>query len=86
MNELLIGAISTSCFIIALFFLRFWHSTKDRFFLFFALAFFIECGNRLSLYLFFDLHEASPMYYLIRLVAYSFILAAIFEKNKRLYR
>jgi len=83
MNEMLIGAIATACFIIGLFFLRFWKTTGDKFFLFFALSFFIECVNRVSLYLFFDLRETSPIYYLIRLVAYGFIIFAIIEKNRR---
>ncbi len=84
MNEMLIGAIATACFVIGLFFLRFWRSTGDKFFLFFAVSFLIECANRISLCLFFDLREASPIYYLIRLVAYGFIIFAIVEKNKRL--
>ncbi len=83
MNEMLIGAIATACFIIGLFFLRFWKTTGDKFFLFFALSFFIECANRVFLTLFFDLREASPIYYLIRLLAYGFIIFAIVEKNRR---
>jgi hypothetical protein len=33
--------------------------------------------------LFFDLREASPIYYLIRLLSYSFIIIAILDKNRR---
>ncbi len=84
MNELLIGAIAACCFIAALFFLRFWKTTKDIFFLFFALSFLIECANRVSLALFFDLTEGSPIYYLIRFISYSFIIFAILQKNRRL--
>jgi hypothetical protein len=83
MNDLLIGAIATCCFIAGLFFLRFWKTTQDRFFLFFALSFLIEGANRVSLALFFDLREGSPIYYLIRLFSYSFIIFAILEKNKQ---
>lgn len=83
MNELLIGAVATACFVIGLFFLRFWKTTNDRFFLFFSLSFLIEGANRLSLYLFFDLQEFSPIYYLIRLISYAFIIIAIMEKNRR---
>lgn len=82
MNELLVGAIATCCLIIGLFFLRFWKTTGDRFFLFFAVSFLIECADRLLLYFFFDLREASPIYYVIRLVAYTFIILAIVEKNR----
>lgn len=83
MNEMLIGAISACCIVIALFFIRFWRSTRDIFFLFFAMSFFLEGINRVSLVLFSNLHEASPSYYFIRLISYSFIIFAILAKNKR---
>lgn len=83
MSEFLVGAIATCSFIASLFFLRFWKSTQDRFFLFFALSFFIEAANRLFLVLCFDLREGSPLYYFIRFIAYAFIILAILEKNKQ---
>ncbi|GGY73895.1 hypothetical protein GCM10011613_18990 [Cellvibrio zantedeschiae] len=83
MSELLLGAIATCCFIAGLFFLRFWKTTHDRFFLFFALSFLIEAVNRVSLVIFFDLREGSPVYYLVRFVAYSFIVIAILDKNRQ---
>jgi len=83
MNEMLVGAIAASCFVIGLFFLRFWKDTRDKFFLFFALSFFIEAVNRMSLVLFSNLHEASPSYYFIRVISYSFIIIAILAKNRR---
>lgn len=83
MNEVLIGAIASFSFIIGLFFLRYWKTTGDRFFLYFAISFLIESLNRISLTTIFDLKEASPIYYLIKLLAYGFIIYAIFEKNKR---
>src|SRR5688572_23118616 len=83
MNEMLLGAIAACCCVIGLFFLRFWKDTRDIFFLFFALSFFIEGANRMSLVLFSNLHEASPSYYIIRVISYSFIIVAILAKNKR---
>jgi hypothetical protein len=83
MNEMLIGAIASLCFVIGLFFLRYWKTSGDRFFLYFAISFLIESVNRVSLCVFFDLKEASPIYYLIRLIAYSFIIFAIIQKNKK---
>lgn len=83
MNEMLVGAIATSSFIAGLFFLRFWKSTQDRFFLFFALSFLIEAANRIFLVTCFNLSEESPLYYLIRFITYAFIMLAILEKNKR---
>ena len=83
MNEMLVGATAAFYLIIGLFFIRFWRSTQDRFFLFFSFCFLIEAGNRVMLCLFFDLREASPIYYLIRLLSYSFIIIAILDKNRR---
>ena len=57
--------------------------TRDRFFLWFALSFLIEGLNRFSLYAFAGLNDASPIYYVIRLVAYGLILWAILEKNMK---
>lgn len=83
MNEMLAGAIAACCIVIGLFFLRFWRSTHDKFFLFFALSFFIEGANRVLLVLFSNMHEAAPSYYIIRVISYSFIIGAILVKNKR---
>lgn len=82
MNNILIGAIATCSIVIGLFFFRFWNATSDRFFLFFALSFWIEGANRLSLALAIGLQEDSPVYYLIRLVAYLLIVIAILDKNR----
>ena len=81
MTELITGAITMGSIVIALFFLRFWRDSGDRFFLYFALSFFIEGVHRL----YSALHDAggedSPLHYLIRLLAYGLILWAILEKN-----
>ena len=50
MEAILVGAIAAMSLVAALFFLRYWKSTRDRFFLFFALSFFIEAANRVALY------------------------------------
>ena len=80
-NELLLGAIIMGAFVAGLVFLRYWRTTHDRFFLFFALSFFIESGNRLQLALDATTREDIPVYYLIRLVSYLLILGAILDKN-----
>jgi hypothetical protein len=82
MNALLSGGIATASIIAAVFFLRFWRSSGDRFFLYFAASFFIEGVNRFVLYLAVGLQEEAPVYYLIRLVAYGLILVAIVAKNR----
>ncbi len=83
MNTLLAGGIATASLIAGLFFLRFWRASRDRFFLFFALSFLIEGLNRFALYALAGLDDASPIYYVIRLVAYGLILAAIIDKNRK---
>ena len=81
MTDLFTGAICMGSLLIALFFLRFWRDSGDRFFLYFAASFFIEGLHRL----YSALHDAggedSPLHYLIRLLAYGLILWAILEKN-----
>ena len=81
MTDLFTGAICMGSLLIALFFLRFWRDSGDRFFLYFAASFFIEGLHRL----YSAVHDAggedSPLHYLIRLLAYGLILWAILEKN-----
>jgi hypothetical protein len=80
MNQLLAGAIAMGSFVIALFFLRFWRTTRDRFFLYFALSFLIEGVHRIYASNE-NMGEDSPTHYLVRLAAYLLILWAIYEKN-----
>jgi hypothetical protein len=81
MHQLLAGAIAMGSLVIALFFLRFWRTTRDRFFLYFALSFLIEGLHRIYSSGEANTSESSPHHYLIRLVAYLLILWAIYEKN-----
>ncbi|MEN3292147.1 MAG: hypothetical protein V7642_1400 [Burkholderiales bacterium] len=83
MNGILVGAIAMGSFVAGLFFLRFWKSTGDRFFLFFAVSFFIEGLNRLLLGQ--SMQEEGPqqsIFYILRVIAYGLILYAIWEKNR----
>jgi len=83
MNELLIGGIATASLLIGLFFLRFWRTTRDPFFLLFALSFWIEGANRFVLNHYIGPNEDAPEYYLIRVLAYGLIIAAIVLKNRK---
>ena len=82
MNEMIVGAIALGSAVAGLFFLRFWRSSGDRFFLYFALSFFLESLNRIYLGVGAYMQEEAPVYFLIRLVAYGLILLAIWEKNR----
>ena len=83
MNQALLGGIAIASFVAGLFFLRYWRSTRDRFFLFFTLAFWIEAANRFDMALTDSWNEGdSPVHYLVRLVTYGLILVAIWDKNR----
>lgn len=80
---MLAGAIAMASMIVSLFFLRFWRSTHDRFFLFFAISFFLDAWDRTLLGSTTLPSENAPIYCFIRLIAYLLILYAIVDKNRR---
>lgn len=82
MNQMLIGAIAVASLLAGLFFFRFWRHTHDRFFLYFALSFWIEAGNRIALGLLVGAGEDGVMFYSVRVLAYGLILLAIWQKNR----
>jgi uncharacterized membrane protein HdeD (DUF308 family) len=81
LNLLLLGAIAMAYLVAALFFLRSWKRTGDRFFLFFAIAFSIEGLNRLALGLSSDPNEGRVLFYFVRFLSFLMILVAILLKN-----
>ena len=83
MNQLLLGGIAVGCFAVGLFFLRYWRSSRDRFFLFLMLSFWIEALNRVDMAVNHSWNEESPVHYVVRLVSYGLILMAIWDKNRR---
>lgn len=82
MNELLLGATAMGFFVAGLFFLRYWRSTGDRFFIYFMVSFWIEAVNRANIALNQAWSEDRPGYYLVRLLAFLLILVAIWDKNR----
>jgi len=86
LNQLMLGAIAMGFVVAGLFFFRFWDQGRDRFFLLFALSFLAEGGNRVALALTPRPSEGSAVIYLIRLLAFLLILAAILDKNDLLGR
>jgi len=83
MEQILLGANAMASLVVGLFFLRFWRDTRDRFFLFFAMAFTVEGLNRVALGLTHVSEETEPYFYLVRLFAFLLILAAIVDKNRK---
>jgi hypothetical protein len=82
MNEMLLGGIAVASFVAGLFFLRYWRSSGDRFFLFFMLSFWIEAANRVAMALTQPWNEDRPVHYIVRLVSYGLLLVAIWDKNR----
>ncbi len=83
MEQMLMGAIAAGSAVAGLIFFRFWFQTRDSFFFYFAASFWLEAGNRAALALAPHASEQEPLFYLVRLVAYGLILAAIWQKNRR---
>ena len=83
MHQFLLGGIAVASFTAALFFLRYWLSTRDRFFLLFAGSFLIEAASRLYMAMTSSWNEEGlPLHYTVRLLAYGLILLAIWDKNR----
>lgn len=81
-NQVISGGILVGFLAVALFFLRFWKKSADRFFLLFAVAFGVLAMERLLLVTVNPAHESVPFIYLARLLAYSLIIFAIVDKNR----
>lgn len=77
----LLGIIVTASVMAGAIFVKFWRRTGERLFLAFGAAFIIEGLNRLTFLLIDDPTEGSPIIYVVRLLAFSLILAAIVSKN-----
>ncbi|MDQ3273385.1 MAG: DUF5985 family protein [Pseudomonadota bacterium] len=83
MENFLSGAIALASLVAGLFFFRFWWKTRDRFFLYFAASFCLEAVNRSYMVAAGEIREEFMVYYVIRLISYSLILVAIWDKNRR---
>jgi hypothetical protein len=79
--QFLLGTLVFACFVIALFFLRFWRKTRDRLFVFFAISFLLMGVHWLAL-AFTRWDEFRAALYTLRLLAFILILFAIYDKNR----
>lgn len=82
MQQMLLGAIAMSCLTVSLFFLRFWRTTHDRFFLYFAASFLLEAIGRILQVVITYPSEEEPLFYLTRLAGFVLIVFAIIDKNR----
>ncbi|HEX4269778.1 MAG TPA: DUF5985 family protein [Rhizomicrobium sp.] len=75
------GAVSACFLIAALFFMRFWVRTRDRFFLLFSVAFAIYAINQFVVGLA-SRSDFEPLFYLPRLATFGLIVLAVINKNR----
>lgn len=81
--DFLSGAITFGFLVAGLFFLRFWKRTRDGLFIAFALAFCL-LGITQAVLAFTNIPvEERSWLFLLRLAAFSLILASVFLKNRR---
>lgn len=76
------GAVAMGCTISGVFFLRFWHQSRDRLFAHFAMAFWILATSYLVLGLNAIATDWQVYVFLLRLVAFCLILYGVLDKNR----
>ena len=81
MIEFVSGAVAMGFLVGGVFLLRFWRKTSDRFFLAFAAAFFLLALNQVLAQWLGAADERVAYTYLLRVLAFILILAAIVDKN-----
>lgn len=75
------GAVTLGFIVASAFFLRFWRKTGDRLFLAFAAAFALLSANQILAAFLGAGNELTPFTYVLRVLGFVLILAAIIDKN-----
>jgi hypothetical protein len=87
MNNFFDGILFMSFCVAGFFFCRYWRQTHDRLFILFATGFWLMAVNRVLLTLFSHqgkiAEEHTTLLYLVRLISFCIILAAIIDKNRK---
>ena len=83
MKQFLWGALALSCGVAGLFFFRFWTVSRDRIFVFFALAFWALALHWTALGISNPSVESRHYVFLVRLLAFVLIIAGVLDKNRR---
>ncbi|MGQ0546467.1 MAG: DUF5985 family protein [Betaproteobacteria bacterium] len=81
MIEFLSGAVTLGYVVAAAFFLQFWRKTGERLFLAFAAAFVLFAINQGLAPVFQVVNEPTSLIYVLRIVGFVIIIAAIVDKN-----
>jgi hypothetical protein len=82
MNRLLLGAVAMASLVASMFFVRFWKTTGDRFFLLFGIAFFVDAVSRVAQGSLTISEDYEPLIYVGRVITFGLILIAIWDKNR----
>jgi hypothetical protein len=82
-GDFLSGATMAAALVIAIVFLDYWRQTGDRLFVMFAGGFLVFAVSRLVLAFLEEDDEGRVLVYAFRLLAFTLILAAIIDKNRR---
>lgn len=77
------GGVAVACLAVGLVFIKFWRVSRDRFFVFFASAFWAFALGALLRTLFAGANEHAYLMFLPRLLGFLIILFAIVDKNRR---
>jgi hypothetical protein len=83
LHNFLSGGCMAVFMAIGWFFLRFWSETRDRFYVWFAVAFWFLALERIMLLIVRPENELRPGVYVIRLAAFVLITMAVYDKNRR---
>ena len=81
MYDFLSGVVTTGFLVAAVFFFRFWKTTRDAFFAILAIAFVLFAANQAGVALLDVWREEQSWIYLLRLVGFALLLVAIAFKN-----
>jgi hypothetical protein len=77
------GTVAMGCAVVAIFFVRFWRQSRDRLFLWFALAFSVLAMSYTLLGTIAVATEWRVWVFVVRLLAFCLIVYGIVEKNRR---
>ena len=80
------GGCAMACWVIGLFFLRYWRVSGDRLFLFFLASFWTFALSWIGLIAFNPADDTRHWFYVARLVAFLLMIAGIIDKNRRTAR
>lgn len=80
--SLIAGMTASGFLVAALFFVRFYRTTRDALFIYFSVAFLLLAAEKFAVLVVADWFPEPPWLFLVRLAAFIAIGAGIWEKNR----